>query len=117
MIVRQRNVAIAVILSIVTCGVYAIYWFVTLTDEVSEVTGERTTSGIGAFLLTLVTCGIYGIYWAYKLGEKLDNARYRNQVPSGSFPILFLLLELFALNIVVLALAQNELNRYSPEDQ
>lgn len=112
--VRYRSVPASVILTIVTCGLYGIYWFICVTDEVSEVTESPGTSGGIALLLSIVTCGIYRLYWAWKLGDKLDTSRYRNNVPPGSFPILFLILCLFGLDIVVLAIAQNELNRYTP---
>ena len=113
--VRPRSIPICVILSLVTCGIYGIYWFVCLTDEVNEVTQEQDTSGILAFVLTLITCGIYGIYWGYKMGDKLDRARMRNNVPAGSFPILFLVLNLFQLTIVTCAIIQSELNHYVPD--
>ncbi len=112
--VRYRSVALAIVLSIITCGIYSIYWFIVLTDEVNEVTGQPGTSGGMAFLFNLITCSIYGIYWGYKMGEKLDNARHRNNVPSGSFPIIFLILNLFGFQIITMALIQNEVNRYAP---
>ena len=64
-------------------------------------------------VLSIITCGLYGIYWGYKLGEALDDARMRDGVPSSSLCIIFLLLNIFGLSIITLALAQNELNRYS----
>ena len=112
--VKYRSVALAIVLSLVTCGLYSIYWFIVLTDEVNQVTEQPGTSGGIAFLLNFITCGIYGIYWGYKMGEKLDSARYRNNVPGGSFPIIFLLLNLFGFAIITLALMQNEVNRYTP---
>lgn len=30
---RERNIAVAIILTIVTCGIYGIYWFIVLTDD------------------------------------------------------------------------------------
>ena len=64
--IQKRDIAIAIILSIVTCGIYGIIWFVQLTDEVKIAAEDNEfQSGGIAFLLTLVTCGIYGIYWAY----------------------------------------------------
>ena len=79
---EPRNIAIAIILTIVTCGIYGIYWFIVLTNETNEAACEPNgTSGGIAFLLTLVTCGIYGFYWAYKQGEKIDKAKnMRNSV-------------------------------------
>lgn len=61
---RERNIAVAIILTIVTCGIYGIYWFIVLTDDARLASGDQQApSGGIAFLLTLVTCGIYGIYW------------------------------------------------------
>ena len=113
--VRYRSVPVSVVLTVVTCGLYGIYWFVCLTNEVNEVTEEPGTSGGVALLLCLITCGLYTIYWGYRMGDKLDASRYRHGVPSGSFPILFLVLNLFALDIITWAIIQNELNRYTPE--
>ena len=103
--VRPRSIPLCIILSIITCGIYGLYWFVCLTDEVNEVTQENDTSGVMAVLLSIITCGIYG---------KLDRARMRNNVPTGSFPILFLVLNIFGLAIVTCAIIQSELNHYTP---
>lgn len=112
--VQPRSVPLSIVLSVITCGIYGIYWFVCLTNEVNEVTQEDDTSGLASLLLTIITCGIYGIYWGYKMGDKLDRARMRNNVPTGSFPILFLVLNLFGLSIVTWAIIQSELNHYTP---
>ncbi len=64
------------------------------------------------FFLTLVTCGIYGFYWAYKMGEKIDYMKSMQGMPSGNSSILFLILELFGLQIVNLALIQDSINRF-----
>lgn len=112
---KQRSIPIAILLSIITCGIYGIYWFIVITNEVNQVTGNQNdTSGGVCFLLSLITCNIYGIYWAYKMGDKLDNARAKNGVAPGSFPILFLLLNLFGLSIVTMGIMQSELNKYLP---
>lgn len=110
---KYRSIALCIVLSIITCGLYGIYWFVCATDDTNEVSSCYGTSGGLAFLFSLITCGLYGIYWGYKLGEALDDARMRNGEPSSSLAIIFLLLNIFGLSIITLALAQNELNRYS----
>ncbi len=107
--ITQRNIALAIILSLITCGIYAIYWFIKITDEVNELSLEpEATGGVLAFILTLVTCGIYGLYWAYKLGERVDKI---NGQPGGSTGVLYLVLNLFGLGIVVYALAQDTINK------
>lgn len=109
---QPRNVALAIVLSIVTCGIYAIYWFIVLTDETNQAAGETNgTSGGIAFLLTLVTCGIYGWYWSYKQGEKIDKAKNMRNIPSSNSGVLYLILQLLGFGIVAYALMQNELNK------
>ena len=116
MAVTQRNIALCIVLSIVTCGIYGLYWLVVLNDDVNTVTGKPGTSGGMVLLLTIVTCGIYGLYWAYKMGEKLDQARTEHGATTGSLPILYLVLNLFGLNIVTWALMQSEVNKYVPAE-
>jgi len=109
--IEKRNIATAIILSIVTCGIYGIIWFIKLTDETNAALGEEGTSGGMAFLYTLLTCGIYSIYWSYKQGEKLDNlATRRGQAPS-SRGVLYLVLSFFGLGMVAYALMQDSLNK------
>lgn len=109
---RARNIAVCVILSIVTCGIYTIYWMIVLNDEVLEALQEDGTSGGMVFLFTLITCGIYGLYWAYQMGQRIDrlNSRYGRYTDNSG--LLYLLLYLFGLSIVVHGVAQNELNKY-----
>lgn len=110
--VEKRGVALAIVLSIVTCGIYGIIWFIKLTDEVNYVSNRTNdTSGGMAFLFTLITCGIYGWVWYYKMGEKLDEAYVSRGMPAQSRGILYLILGLFGLGIVSYALMQDSLNK------
>lgn len=108
--IQQRNIALCIILSLVTCGIYEIYWFICLTDDINAVADEAGTSGIVAFILTIVTCGIYGFYWAYKCGEKIDKAKMDRGINSSNGGILYLILFMFG-GIITYALIQNELNK------
>lgn len=106
--IQKRDLVKAIILSIVTCGIYSIYWFISLTNEINTLSGnEGDTSGGTAFLLSLVTCSIYSYYWAYKMGEKRDAMDGRN----NSSGILYLVLSLFGFSIVVYALLQDSINK------
>ena len=109
--VQQKNIALCIVLSLVTCGIYGIYWFITLTNDLNTATGEEGTSGGVAFLLSLVTCSIYMYYWAFKCGEKVYKIRQQNGEAGGSNGVLYLILCLFGLGIVTYALVQSELNK------
>lgn len=103
-----------IVLTIVTCGIYGLYWMYCIHGDVQEVCGHpMQTEGGMVIVLTLVTCGIYGIYWCYKMGQFLDEAR---GTPGGSQSIAYLLLSLFGLDIIAFALMQSELNRFAPHD-
>ena len=112
--IQRRSIAMCIILSLVTCGIYGIYWFVVLTDDANTLLpdnkGLNNTSGGVAFLLSLVTCGIYGLYWAYKQGEKIDEAKTAREIMSSNSGIIYLLLTIFGFGIIAEALMQNELN-------
>lgn len=71
-VIKKRSIGLAILFSIITCGIYGIYWFICLTNDSNHINPEdKTASGGMAFLFTIITCGIYGIYWNYKLGKKV----------------------------------------------
>ena len=110
--IERRNIAVCIVLTLVTCGIYGIYWIVCLTNDVNTVSGDvNGTSGGMVVLLTIATCGIYGIYWAYKQGEKLDFTKNNRGIPSSNSGVLYLILQIFGFGIIAYALMQNELNK------
>lgn len=110
--IQQRNIVVAILLTIVTCGIYGIYWFIVLSNDVGKANNNPKISGVTAFLLNLVTCGIYGIYWSYKLGKEMYEANQKNGMTSASDnSLIYLLLSLFGLQIISWCMIQNELNK------
>lgn len=110
--IQERNIALCIVLSIVTCGIYGIYWFICLSNDTNTAANVDGTSGGVAFLLSIITCNIYGLYWAYKQGEKIDIAKVNRGIPSNNSGILYLILCLI-VPIVAWALMQNELNNFA----
>ena len=50
----KRSIALCIILSIVTCGIYGIYWFICVTNDTNVVSGhasDGTSGGVGLFCL------------------------------------------------------------------
>ncbi len=107
----ERSIAQCIILSIVTCGIYGLYWFIKLTDETNELSGQEGTAGVTALILTIVTCNIYGWFWAYKQGEKVAIMRQKRGEQDSSTSILYLVLCFVGLGIVAYALMQDEINK------
>lgn len=111
-IITRREIAVAIILSLVTCGIYGIYWFIVMTDDANRVSDEYGTTGVMAFLFSILTCGIYQIYWHYKIGKKMYEAGQKYGKNISDNAILYLILSLFGFGIVNYCLIQNDLNKF-----
>lgn len=109
----ERNIVVCILLSLITCGIYSIYWFIVMTDESNMVSDDQTASGGTAFLFTIITCGIYFYYWNYKMGQKLHQAGQKYNKPIGDNSIVYLLLSIFGLGIINYCIIQSDLNRFS----
>lgn len=113
--IRKRSIPACIILQIVTCGLYGLYWLSCLANDVNEVSEHRTdTTGGMVVLFSIITCGIYLIYWAYVSGGKMSEAKQKYEGrPDDGLKILYLILVIFGLSIVQFAMLQNELNKIS----
>ena len=115
--IQNRNIALSIILTFVTCGIYGIYWMYTLAEDLNKASGANDTSGGMVILLTIITCGIYGWFWIYKAGEKIRIAQSnRNFSYISDQGAIYLLLSVFGLSIISYALIQSELNKIANHD-
>ncbi len=109
----KRDIVVAIILTLLTCGIYGIYWFITMTDDSNSLLDEKYTSGPLAFLFTLITCGIYAIYWNYMMGKKMYEAGRKYQKSIDDNSIVYLILSIFGLHLINYCLIQNDLNKFA----
>ena len=101
--IKKRSVVLAIIFSLITFGIYAIYWFICLTNDSNTINPEeKTASGGLAFLFSIITFGIYSLYWNYKLGKKLTGG--------GA---LYLILARFGFGWLNYILAQCDINKHA----
>ena len=109
---EKRNIALNIILTIVTCGLYGLYWFYKLTDDTHQVLGrQNTASGGMAILYTILTCGIYSIYWSYKMGDAMTEVKENYGLRADrNLSVIYLILTIFGLGIIAWALLQSSLN-------
>lgn len=106
--ITARNIALCIVFSLITCGIYGIYWLIKINDEVNLLAGEPyATSGGMVFLFSLITCGIYGLYWQFKMGERCDKIRGIN----GSSNVLYLVLGIVGFSIISMCLMQDTVNK------
>ncbi len=113
---QVRSPALVIILSIVTCGIYAWYWIYKMSEELQRATGKSTISPGVELLLCIVTCGIYLIYWFYKYGKMITEAQEQAGLNAEDNAVLYLLLAIFGLGVVNMALMQSAVNKIWEQD-
>ncbi len=106
---KNRSVLAVVLLSLITCGIYEIYWLYVMTEDMNKAdsTKPAVTNAIVALLLGIITCGIYTIYWTFRFYEKSDAVTKKNNL------VIYFILSLFGLGIVSNALLQSDINQIS----
>lgn len=110
--IQERKIALCIILSIVTCGIYALVWFFNLVNDLNTASPSADDKTPGTvLLLSIVTCGIYSFVWLYKSGDKVDKIRAKNGEAPSSSAVLYLVLAIFGLSLISYCLIQTELNK------
>lgn len=115
--IKERNIAVWIILYFVTCGIYYLIFMADSTRDVDTITNNpEKRSGGTVVLLSILTCGIYGFYWWYKQGELMEKLNYESGKASSSSAVLYLLLSIFGLSFVNMILLQSDLNKYASQN-
>ena len=111
MTLERKNIVTCIILFIVTCGFYGIYWLYCIISDINTISGDPDSmSPIVVILLSFVTCGIYLLFWVYKAGALLDQKAIEAGRASESSAMIYLILTLFFLGIVTCVLMQDSIN-------
>ena len=76
----DRSLLIYVLLSIITCGIYGLYFIYAMARDINiacEGDGQKTRGLLGYFLLSIITCGIYPLFWEYSIGNRMAEGARR----------------------------------------
>ena len=81
--IQTRNFVTILILNLVTCGIYGLYYMYTVTQDMNTMVGNdgHHIDPSIAVLLNVVTCGFYGWYWYYEQGNRMKALCDRNNIP------------------------------------
>ena len=113
---QPRSIALAIIFSIITFGIYFLYWLYQLVKSwnyISRVQGRKPGMSPGlVLLLSIVTFGVFNIYYWYRISRQIAELDDRNGEPLEDHSIVCLLFALFGLGIVSASIVQNSLNFY-----
>ncbi len=104
--IKSRNIVTSVILSLVTCGIYGIYWVVCLAREAVSVK-DPADSGI----LEIVLCIFLSPVGFFLAEQKFAAGCAARGIDHKDNSILYLILGLIGLGIVNYCMMQNDLNK------
>ena len=88
--IKERNIVLCIIFTILTCGIYSIYWTVKLNNELLQMSNTEGPSGGMVILFTILTCGIYSYFWLWKMGACIDKINNKNSDLSTGILFFFL---------------------------
>ncbi len=95
---QHRNPIMVILLSIITLGIYCIYWLVTTKIQMNTKGAQIPT----AWLLIIP---LVNIYWLWKFSEGVEFVTNKGMQTVIAFLLLWL------LDILGAAIIQNELNK------
>ena len=111
-----RSIGLGIILTLVTCGIYGLYWQFKQMETLNFWLGREDYSFFLWLILSLLTCGIFAIYYEYKMAKGINEVQERSGLRvNGDLALICLLLAVFGLGIVSLAIQQSEINKFYHE--
>ena len=123
--IKPREPGLILVFSVISCGIYLIYWYYKIYEELELLNGSTPTghSFILDFFLNIVTCGIYGIWVDYKISIVLKDMQVARNHPSPSDTgVLVVVLDIAAFftgymtNFISSAIQQDLLNKTMEAD-
>jgi len=108
---KNRNIALVIILSIITCGIYQLYWlWVTISALDSE--GQNSNMpAVAQFILMFFYVGF--ILFGLNADANINAIKTKRGIPTSDNKVLYIVLGIF-LPIVLVCLVQNEINKLTP---
>lgn len=104
--IKERNIVLAVVLSIVTCGIYGIYWAFCMAKEAVSVKDPSDSAVLEIVLMIFLP--FLGFYFAEK---KFAEGCEAKGIPHKDNSIIYLVLGLVGLGIVNYCMLQADLNK------
>ena len=106
MTIKPRNIVTAILLTIITCGIYGIYWIICMTREAVSVKDPSDSAILEIVLMLFLPFVGY-----FLLEKKFSEGLNARGIAHSDNSVLYLILGLVGLGIVPLCMIQNDLNK------
>ncbi len=110
MAVKKRNLVSCILLTLVTCGIYGIYWNIMLAKE-----GVSVKDPVDSALLEIVLMLFLPFVGIFLVERKFAEGCAARGIAHSDNSIVYLILSLLGLGIVSVCMLQNDLNKLVPD--
>lgn len=106
--INKRRIGACIILSLITFGIYSIYWEYLLVKNTRAI--QKDDSSCTGEMFCLIFVPFYSLYWWFTRGKLVRDEFSKHGFSASSNETAFLVLALFGLGIVAMAIMQNDFN-------
>ena len=111
--INKRSIGTCIVLSLLTFGLYSIYWEYLLVKNTRSI--KKDNSSCVKEMLCLLFVPFYSLYWWFTRGKLVRNEFSKHGYSASSNETAFLVLALFGLEIVAMAIMQDDFNSLPSE--
>ncbi|MBQ7661299.1 MAG: DUF4234 domain-containing protein [Clostridia bacterium] len=111
--INKRKIAVCILLTIITCGLYQIYWDYLLVKNIRAI--KKDESSCVGEMLCLIFVPAYSFYWWYTRANTVKYEFTKHSYSFNSNSVLFLILEIFRLGIFSRIIMQSDFNSLPSE--
>ena len=106
---EKRSVATVVVFSLLTCGIYMVYWTYVTCQALQQLGKKTSLPVILTTLMMLFYSSVGGALLAIDADDNVNAIKEAYGIPKQDNKVLWLLLGIF-VPVVTVALVQNEIN-------
>ena len=110
-----RDPILVVVLGIITCGFYSLYWMYCVREETRNYLEDASISPALELLLTIV-CFPFILVWYYRMSRDLMRMQEKSGRTINDQTMLFMILAFFGVGIANNYIIQDELNKVWKSD-
>jgi len=106
------SIALYLILTIVTLGLFNLYWNYRQMQACNELLERSEFSWLLWIFLCVVTFGLYHFYYQYKMGAVINEIQDRYDLPfTEGLPILSVVAAIIGFGVIADCIHQHEFNK------
>ena len=112
---KNRSVVSVILLTIITCGIYGLYWAYDTLSAMEQTSGrEASVSAVVVLILCIVFPSVGNLLYGMAADEQLNMIKGKIGMQQVDNKVMYMILGFF-IPIVLIPIVQDEINRIQPE--